>query len=282
MLSVGFGLVAAMCWGVHDVCVRFAVARFGALRSILAVMFIGLAGLLPLALWLADWSGVSGRSVALSVAAGLSYAAGNFSLYRAFAIGPVRLVAPIIGGFPVISVGFAAFQGVWPDAGQMLAVAMIVAGVGLIATLAESDEAADRARVPAAIAWSIAGAAGFATTFALAQAAGAAGGELPAIVMSRATAAAALLVAAVMAAVPLQYDLRAGRMLLVMGVCDAIALALVTAAGALPRPEFAAVTASVFGVITILLARIFLGERLSPGQWLSVAIVFGGVAYLSV
>jgi len=61
-----------------------------------------------------------------------------------------------------------------------------------------------------------------------------------------------------------------------MGVLNALALGLVQAAASLPNPEYAAITAALFGVLTILLAWRVLGERVQPLQWVGIAVVFGG------
>jgi drug/metabolite transporter (DMT)-like permease len=65
-----------------------------------------------------------------------------------------------------------------------------------------------------------------------------------------------------------------------MGLLDAVALGAITLAGGLPNPEFAAVVASIFGVITVLLARVFLQEQVNALQWGSILVVFAGVAAL--
>ena len=71
-------------------------------------------------------------------------------------------------------------------------------------------------------------------------------------------------------------------LLSVMGVLDAIALSLVMSAGTLYRPEFAAVAASTFGAITIILAWTFLKERMTFGQWAGVGLTFTGIGYLAL
>jgi drug/metabolite transporter (DMT)-like permease len=67
-----------------------------------------------------------------------------------------------------------------------------------------------------------------------------------------------------------------------MGLCDAVALSLVQAAGTLPRPEFASVTSSIFGMVTIILAWAFLQERMTGPQWLAAGIAFTGIGYLAL
>ena len=46
--------------------------------------------------------------------------------------------------------------------------------------------------------------------------------------------------------------------------------------------EIAAVTASAFGAVTTILARVVLKERMSVTQWSGVALIFGGIAALSM
>jgi drug/metabolite transporter (DMT)-like permease len=70
--------------------------------------------------------------------------------------------------------------------------------------------------------------------------------------------------------------------LALMGLLDALALGLVTAAGGLAHAEYASVASSLFGVLTVLLAAWFLKEHVRPVQWLGIACVFGGIAVLGI
>ena len=63
---------------------------------------------------------------------------------------------------------------------------------------------------------------------------------------------------------------------------DTLALALVTGAGHYPDPHYESVAASTFGMVTIILAWIFLRERLTGQQWLAVIVVFGAILYLGL
>lgn len=286
MLSLIFGLAAALCWGVHDVCVRLAAERVGVNLALLSVLATGLALILPLALWAGNWRDLTAPHALAATASGMIYAGASYALYRAFAIGPVRLVAPVIAAYPILSVVWAALQGNAPTPGQVLAVLAIVAGVGLIAVLTQEDGAAGHggsATGRQALQWSLAASAGFALTFALGQMASGAGAELPAAALSRATAVATLAAGLVIGAGGLPRAKGAPwGLLITMGVCDVTAITLVLSAGGLPRPEFAAVTSSIFGMVTILLAWAFLGERISRAQWGAVGLVFAGVGYLAV
>ncbi len=66
-----------------------------------------------------------------------------------------------------------------------------------------------------------------------------------------------------------------------MGLLDVIALGTIVAAGNLPDPAFATVVSSAFGAVTVLLARVFLKEPVTPAQFGGMALIFGGVGALA-
>lgn len=283
-MSLIFGLFAALAWGLHDLCVRFAAPGRPVLPILAVVLASGAVPLLALAGVEGGWGLLSARAGALSLAAGVAFAAANLSLYNAFAIGPVALVAPVFGAYPVLTLAHAAASGRMPDAGQIAAVVVIVLGVALVARFSH-DMAADPARRRQAILWASSGTFAFAATLALAQAAGRAGGadaEWTVIALTRLAALATVALAVLPRLRRAALPALPWRLLAVMGLLDAGALTAVSLAARLPHPEFAAVTASIFGVVTILLARVVLAEHVRPGQWAAILTVFAGIAWLGL
>ena len=67
-----------------------------------------------------------------------------------------------------------------------------------------------------------------------------------------------------------------------MGALDAVALAVVIYAGTQTFSTFASVTASIFGLVTIILAWAFLKEKVSPKQWMGVFLVFLSIIFLGI
>ncbi len=278
--ALSLGLLAALAWGVHDVCIRFVSERTGIFASLLTVQVTGFVILSGLSLFLADFADLSGPALRYALASGVFFAVAGLALFKAFSIGPVRLVAPIIGAYPVLSVGLSVVQGASVSSGQWLAIVMLIAGVGLVASSAD-DPNATPSNKRAAIGWSIFAAFGFFVTFALGQHATAMGAELPVLLITRVAA----LVAVVAIGLALRQPMRPARAqlprLMVMGVLDATALSAVLIAGGLPFAAFAAVTSSIFGLVAVVLAWIFLRERLSLVQWAGVGCVFAAIAYLA-
>jgi len=282
MLALICGLTAACAWAVHDLLVRKIGQEAPILPMMLAVLAAGTVALvLPTAL-VAEWQLMTGPAYGFSATAGLAYVLGMGGLYRAFSLAPVRIVAPILGSFPMISLGFAAIGGKAVSGIELAAVLAIVSGIAIVALAGRAEEGADHStRMGEAMLWSVAGTVGFATTFWLAQEGARQGDEMASIAVTRLVALAAVFAIVLAARAPWRAPKGTGRSLAVMGVLDAIAISLVTISGRLPNPEYAAISSSLFGVLTILLAWKILKEAVLPAQWLGIVTVFAGIAALS-
>lgn len=283
MLALGFGLTAALIWAIHDLLARKLSQGAALLPIVLMVLATGCVALLPLTWALGDWSRMTTGAWVAAIACGLAFAVAIGSLYRAFSLAPVRLVSPVIGAYPLLTLIIAVAQGRAVTPTDWLAVSLIVVGIAIVAVAARGDGPDLYAAPPAvAIGWAALSAAGFAATFALGQVAARMGSELPVILISRIVALLAILGLAVTKESRLRPSRTQVGILSVMGVFDATALGLVTASGSLPKAEYASVTSSLFGVLTIILAAWFLKETVRAVQWLGIVAVFTGIAVLGM
>jgi len=277
-MSLLLGLCAALLWAFHDLCVRYVTQQVSVLPALLTVLVCGALIVLPVAVVLGDWQAMTATSYGLSALSGVAFAGASLSLYGAFANGPVRLVAPIIGAYPVLSVGWGVMTGTEVTPHQWGAVLIIIAGVALVAIL--SNDTRHGGQKIRAVIFAVCAGTGFALTFAFAQAAIQHGSDLPVIVATRAAALA--VVGLILLATRQGYRPRKTALPLLagMGFLDATALALVTVAGTQPHPEFAAVSSSLFGLLTVVLAWAILKEPMTRQQWGAAVMVFGGIGYL--
>lgn len=283
MLSLTLGLVAACLWAVHDLLARKLSQGASVISIILVVLATGSVVLAIPALAAGGWAAMTWIALTYAVAAGLAFALAIGGLYRAFSLAPVRLVAPVVGAYPMLSLAVAMAQGRPVSAAEWLAVLIIVGGIGIVAATAHGG-AHESPPPPAlrAMTWAGMGAVGFAATFAFGQAAARHGAELPVMLVTRIVALAVYFVLAVAFRAPVRATRPLLPVLALMGAFDAAALGLVTASGALPHPEYAAVASALFGVLTILLAWRVLGERVAPVQWAGIGTVFAGIGLLSL
>ena len=283
MLALSFGLTAALLWAVHDILARKLSQGAPLLPLIAVVLGSGCVVLLPVAFLIGDWPAMTPYAWAAAGASGLAIALAVGGLYKAFSLAPVRLVSPIVGAYPLLTLIIAAAQGRPISTADWLAVALIVAGIGIVA-ISTRDDAPDTYAAPPAVAigWAVLAAVGFAATFALAQEAARQGSDLPVMLVGRLVALTAILCLVGFRSGPFRLARGLVWVVIAMGLLDALALGLVIASGGLPKAEYASISSSLFGVLTVLLATWFLKERTRPVQWAGIATVFTGIAILSL
>ena len=281
MGALELGLLAAMCWGFHDVCVRFISQKTPISACILTVLIVGLIFHIGLMIPTKEITVISKSAFVLATIAGVSFVIASFCLYYAFKRGPVKLVAPLIASYPILSISWAIWIGTPISKFQILAVLAIIFGVSIVAVLSDISEE----KIPPigkTIALSLIAAIAFACTFASGQAAAELSPHMSATLVTRIISI--MLCAIIIYFAGLKYwpGKSAIPWLIAMGCADGLALWCVFSAGALENPQYASVTSSIFGLITILLAWIFLKERMSILQWTGCIITFLGVGYLAI
>jgi drug/metabolite transporter (DMT)-like permease len=275
------GLVAALCWGIHDVIVRKISQTAPLMATLLGVLVVG--GIFQLIMLLATggYSPLPSDSLYFSLAAGAAYLMGAAALYGAFHRGPVKIVAPIIGGFPILSVATASIRGEYISNWQWAAVLVVVLAIAVVAIFSRDDDDEMPALGPTILLSAIAS-FGFFAAFALGQEAAKLGSEQTSVLVTRATCILLLLPVFVLFPIPIWAGKSAVKTIIVMGILDGIALYSVLSAGGMESPHFASVAASTFGLVTVILAWAFLREKMTSIQWVGCALAFAAIGALSI
>jgi drug/metabolite transporter (DMT)-like permease len=280
MLPIALALAASAAWGGADFLGGRASRGMGALGVATVSKLIGAAGLAVVCLVAAD---VPSRTEAgWAVAAGLCGAVGLVELYRALALGPMSLVAPLTACGGAVPVVVALASGDVPE--PLTSAGLFVAFAGAVVVSRPADPgAATPGMERAALVHSLvaAGALGLGLTF-LQQAAMAPGDATLGLSLAAAlTTAGVLLVAcasrrALEAPPALLLPAVAG-----CGVLDVTANVLFAQASADGEAAAVAVLASLYPLATVLLARVWLGERISARQGAGVLAAMAGVAAIA-
>ncbi len=277
-LALAWGLGAALAWGTADFCAKKTSNRFGFWPTVWGMNAVG-ALALSLA-WAAGTFAVQAPHLPALAVMAVGNAIGGVFFYYALEHGPLALVSPITAAYPVVSAFLAfLFAGERLGLGMGLAVAGVIAGTLLASFGAAQDQPAPAARfaLPAAVASALT----FGTVFyALAASAHANSAAAPVLIFR--------LVGAALLAAPLLFGYRLPRGLFrsgwlwATGLLDSAAY-LLYAAGARHLPvSVDSALSGLFSVWTLVLAVLFLRERLGRRQWLGVALIFLAVALLAL
>jgi uncharacterized membrane protein len=280
MLPVVLALAASAAWGGADFLGGRASRGMGALGVATVSKLAGATGLALVCLVAGDVP--SRTEAAWAVGAGMFGAVGLVELYRALSLGPMSLVAPLTACGGAVPVAAALLTGDIPE--PLTSVGLVVAFAGAVIVSRPADPgAATPGMERAALVHSLVAAAalGLGLTF-LQQAAQAPGDATLGLSLAAAVTTATLLVATSAARGALEAPPRLLLPAVVgCGVLDVTANVLFAQASADGEAAAVAVLGSLYPLATVLLARVWLGERISAMQGAGVLAAMAGVAAIA-
>ena len=271
--GVPAGILSALSFGAGDFAGAVAARRAGALAVVAGAHAIGLV-VLVLAVLVLGPPAPAGDAVLLGLGAGIAGGLGLAALYRGMSLGSMGLVTALSGaGSLAIPLAAGALLGAAVSPVQL-------AGVVAAAAAAAAAGGASRRDVSrGALAMAGMAAVAFGTWYVLIDLAARQGDPLWALVLSRFSSA---MLAALLAARSLRHSRLPLRLVAAAGILDVGGNALYVAARASMPVGLAAALTGMYPVVTMLLARVVLGERLSRLGQLGVALALLGVALISV
>jgi uncharacterized membrane protein len=274
VVAVALGLAASVSWGVADF--------LGGLKSrqlhVLSVLvFSQVVGMVLVGVLVALWADrpPDARFLVYGALAGLSGLIGLAAFYRGMAVGAMAVVAPISATGAAIPVVVGVATGDRPSAIQGTGLLLALLGVVIA-----SREGTARAGVAAGTGLALAAAAGFGGFFVGMDAASD-GGVLWALLAARTFDVALLAGMALLVRPGLALSGRDTRDIAAVGLFDVAANALFALASTEGLVSLVAVLASLYPVVTILLARAVLGERVRTSQGVGIVLALVGVAAIA-
>jgi drug/metabolite transporter (DMT)-like permease len=279
MLSVGLALAAGISWGISDF-LGGLNSRHVSLGSVLLIsQSVGLLMLLPLAV-AHGWPLLDAPSAAYAVAGSASGLAGIAALYRGMAVGSISIVAPISATGAALPILLGVLRGERATPLQSAGIALTLIGIVLAARAAEDRPSRVRLRVASGVGFALLAALGFGGFFVLLHEASVVD-VLWAGVVQRLTGVGIMLVSVAILRPSLSIGWPRLPGLVMVGVLDTGANVLYAFASVVGLVSLAAVLASLFPVVTVVLARFVLRERLSSGQGVGVVCALAGVALIA-
>jgi drug/metabolite transporter (DMT)-like permease len=276
--AIALSLCASLSWGLADFMAGLKSRRLGVLTVLGWVEATGL--LIVLAVIVATAEPLpDARTLLYALIAGSAGVAALGAFYRALSMGTMSVVAPIsaIGVVLPVIVGLASGDTLT----AVIAVGLVasVAGV-LLASREEVDELERGGPNRPAVLLALVAAAGFGTYFTFADVA-ADGSILWLLALGRIVALPFIVGLAVRAGAPLAPARGDRGQLVLIGTADLAATALYAAATTRGALSIVSVIGGLYPVVTVLLARFTLEERLSATQAAGVALALAGVGMVS-
>lgn len=276
-VSVALALLSSLLWGTADFLGGTATRRLPSAVVVGGSQAVALICLAPLALVF----GARPDNLLVGGLAGLAGVLGLGTFYAALASGTMGVVAPIAALGALLPVGVGLVRGESPSGLQVAGIIVAILGVVLASGPELSGGASARPLVLACLA-----ALGFGLVAVLLAdgAKGPPGAVVVTLLVMRSASVGLLLLAFGVAA---GRGFRTGvvpgdlRLLAAIGIVDAAAnacYALATRSGLL---SVVSVLASLYPVVTILLARQLQAERLLPLQVVGSLATLGGVVLLA-
>ncbi|MFL5964721.1 MAG: EamA family transporter [Gaiellaceae bacterium] len=274
MTPLFLALGASLAWGVSDFVGPLVARTIGTLR---VLFWAQIGGLLAIGLAVAiRGQGPAGWGVLFAIAASIGGMLGLFAYYRGIQHGAISVVAPIAGVSAIVPVIFGIATGDSPSALQLTGVACALLGVAL----ASIERYEGSRRVAAGAGLALLAAAGFGFYFPWMHAAGKVDFWWASLVFR---SVALLLVVAVVAQqrAPLRLRKRDLAIVFAVGVGDTVGNALFAASSGHGLISLTSVLASLYPVVTVLLAASVLREKVAPLQKAGIALTLAGVVLIS-
>jgi drug/metabolite transporter (DMT)-like permease len=278
-LAVALGLGCALCWGIGDFVGGTQSRRIPAL----AVVFWShvASGLVMFGIVLSLEQTVPVPTIAWGALAGGVGGLALMAFYRGLAVGVMSIVAPIAASGAVVPVVWGVVAGETPGALEWAGIVAAVAGVVIVSRPA-ADEAIPGSRRLSLL---LAGAAGlgFGTFFVIVDHAADLVEMGPVWVMAGVRLGSLLTLGSIGLMRPREARWPGRRMPVIaaLGLVDITATTLFAFASVEGNIAVVAVVSSQYPVVTIALARAFLGERLSAAQAAGAVLALAGVGLLS-
>jgi drug/metabolite transporter (DMT)-like permease len=275
LAGLALALASSIVWGAADFAGGSLTKR---LPAFAVTIDSQAAGFLALVVAVAIRGDVGERSFALGVLGGIGGGVGLAAFYRALSLGTMSVVSPVVACGAAVPVAIALATGERPAPLALAGAVVALAGAVLASVEERRGESPERAR---AIALAVAAALALGVFVYFLGLGSREGDALSTLFGARVGSLSVLLVLALAVRAPVRVGRAALPAVAAVGLADVTANALFAVANGHGQLALVAVLGSLYPVVTVLLAHILLGERLTRTQKTGIGIALAGVVAIA-
>lgn len=279
MLGMALALASSLCGGCADFVGGIQTRRMPLLTVLLVSQVTALL-IAACAVIVSGRAPPSGDAVTYAALSGVAIAIALGCLYAALAVGTMAIAAPIASTGAVVPVIVGLARGEHPGVLPIAGIAAALVGVVLATRGHPSDETTARRDRRRAIVLALLAACAFGAFFLFLESAADAD-PVWAVFVTRVSFVAAIVVTALSVRHPVTLKRTELGPLAAIGVLDLAAASLFAVASRHGLLSVVSVLASFPPLVTVVLARMLIGERVRRDQAVGVALTLIGVALIA-
>jgi drug/metabolite transporter (DMT)-like permease len=294
-MGIILGLAAALCWGAADFLARSLTQVIGTYRTLFFMQFIGALLLSIYVLSSDEVARLAHHTTwqpwlwAFLVAVMNAFCA--LALYRSFEVGVLSIVSPVAASSSALTVVLSFLSGETISRARAIGIGAALLGVVLAATHFSSiphngtpRKTVRKGKLTRGVGWALVASATYGINFWLLGffVTPYLGGSAPIWIIRLGTITTLALVAA-----PARQSIRLPRgrvwgLILLVGTLDTCAYLFANFGFTTEQVAVVSVLASLFSAVTVLLAWLFLHDKLQWSQWLGIGVIFVGIALVKL
>ena len=275
-LAIFLALASAATWGLADFSGGMVSRRLPTIAVTVVSQSAGFVALLVVLA--ARGGGLEGRSFWLGLLAGVGGGTGLAAFYKALSLGTMSIVSPVVACGALVPFAISLATGERPSTLALAGAAVALLGAVLASLEEHRSGVPERTR---AIALALVAAVALGLFVYFLGLGSREGDALSTLVGARVGSLSFLFLLALGTHAPLRLGPRSLAVVGAVGLCDVSANALFALASGRGLLAIVSVLGSLYPVMTVLLAHIVLGKRLTRLQLAGVGIALAGVAAVS-
>lgn len=286
IIAILGGLGAMLGWGIADFFAKKTVDRIGDVKTLFWAQTLGILPLFTYFLLNYSTPHITISELSLLVLYGIIDAFGYIFFYKALEKGQVSVVSPVLATFAAFAVLISAFlfkEQILPI--RWLALGVVFTGILLTSVDLKGlrDGSLDKKDLAKGLPETFAGVALFAIWFPLWDNFVSKGNWAFLVVGLRFVISLTVLLFAKSTKIRLMVkEIDIWKLLILIGLFDGGAyLTLTYGFGATTLTSVVTMLSAAYSLPTLILARIFLKEKLAASQWVGVLSIIGGLVFLA-